>query len=88
LKYLDYRKPGEYGDPKQKEFQVLIDNSLNKELIEEPERGLLLDLNTGALVKLSWHHDYVTKEGSQFPERVIVDLEPITKEQADSLLSP
>lgn len=76
IKYLSYEKPGEYGDPKQETFQLLIEDNLGDAKIPAPILQKISDLKPGTEVQLDWNHDYVTKDGSQFPERTIVKLEP------------
>lgn len=77
VKYLDYKKPGEYGDPKQAEFMVLIEDNRKRPKVPAAIRDAILALKPGELVHLKWNHDYVTKDGSSFPERPIVMLEPL-----------
>jgi hypothetical protein len=73
-KYLDYKKPGEYGDPKQESFQVLVEDNHQNPKVPEEIRQTILSLKPGDVVRLDWNHDYVTREGSKFPERPIVGL--------------
>jgi len=75
--YLDFRKPGEFGDPKQEEFLVLIEDTRKRPKVPAPIRDAILALKPGEMVHLQWNHDYVTKDGSSFPERPIVTLNPI-----------
>lgn len=75
ITYLGYEKPGEYGDPKQEIFQLLIEDNLGNAKISPPMLKKIKDLQPGSEVRLDWNHDYVTKEGSKFPERVIMKLE-------------
>ena len=77
VKYLDYKKPGEYGDPKQEEFMVLIEDNLKNPKVPAAIRDAVLALKPGAQVHLKWNHDYVTKEGTSSPERPIVELKPL-----------
>jgi hypothetical protein len=74
VKYLGYEKPGEYGDPKQEQFQILIEDNLKNPKVSAEIHGAVSTLTPGALVHLRWDHDYVTQEGSKFPERVIREL--------------
>ena len=71
--YLDYSKPGKYGDERQKAYhQRLSDASPHV-------RELVAGLAPGTAVRLSWEHDYVTRTSkggtSQSPERHITALE-------------
>jgi hypothetical protein len=77
VKYLDYKKPGEYGDRKQEEFMVLIEDNRKRPKVPVAIRDAILALKPGEMVHLKWNHDYVTKDGSSFPERPIVTLEPL-----------
>jgi len=85
VKYLAYQKPGEYGDPKQEQFMVLIEDNMKNPKVPKAIRDAVLALKPGDLVRLQWNHDYVTQEGSKFPERPIKDLSVLTKEQAAKL---
>jgi hypothetical protein len=77
IEYLDYQKPGEYGDPKQTTFQVLIKDNQEKAKIPAEILAVIESLKPDTKVKLSWNHDYVTKGILSSPER------PITKIEAD-----
>ena len=83
VKYLAYQKPGEYGDPKQEQFMVLIEDNMKNPKVPKPICDAVLALKPGDLVRLQWNHDYVTQEGSKFPERPIKNLSVLTKEQAE-----
>lgn len=75
VKYIQYRKPGEYGDPKQERFQVLIEDNMKNVKVPASIRDAVLAMKPGTPVHLKWNHDYVTREGANFPERVITLLE-------------
>ncbi|MBC8127860.1 MAG: hypothetical protein H8M99_12035 [Gloeobacteraceae cyanobacterium ES-bin-144] len=77
VKYLDYKKPGEYGDPQQEQFMVLFEDNLKKAKVPVAIRDAILALKPGEMVHLKWNHDYVTEGGSKFPERPIVALNPL-----------
>jgi len=85
-KSLKYEKHGQYGDPKQENFLVQVSdydkNPKGDPKILETVKGL----KKGDYVLLSWHHDYVTKEGVSSPERPIVKLEKIDSDKAKELL--
>lgn len=85
VKYLRYEKPGEYGDPNQERFQVLIEDNQKQAKVPAAIREAILALKPGDLVRLGWNHDYVTREGSKFPERPITKVEALTKEQAEKM---
>ena len=75
VKYMAYEKPGEYGDPQQKQFMVLIEDNMKNPKVPAAIRDAIVALKPGDLVDLKWNHDYVTQDGSKFPERVIRLLE-------------
>jgi hypothetical protein len=79
-KYLTYRKPGEYGDPKQERFDILIEDNLGNAKIPQELRLKIKDLKEGDLVHLKWIHEYIDDNGSMYPERNIVTLD---KKKAD-----
>ena len=74
IEYLDYQKPGEYGDPKQTTFQVLIKDNHGKAKIAADMLATIESLKPGTKIQLSWNHDYVTKDRSSSPERPITKL--------------
>lgn len=75
IEYLDYQKTGEYGDPKQTSFQVLIRDNLGKEKIPAEILSIIESLKADTKVKLSWNHDYVTRDKTSCPERPITKIE-------------
>lgn len=84
--YLHYAKPGEYGDPKADDFTVqLADNHGNLKL-PKAQVDAIRAMKEGDYVLLDWNHDYVTRDGSKFPERPIVKLQPVTKDEADKAI--
>jgi hypothetical protein len=85
VKYLRYEKPGEFGDPRQEQFRVLIEDNMNQPKVPAAILKSINTLKAGDLVRLAWNHDYVTRDGSKSPERPIVSISPLTKEQADKL---
>lgn len=76
-KYLRHEKPGEYGDPKQQSFEILIEDNLGNVKVPVAIRETILATKPGTPVRLDWNHDYVTRDGSKSPERVIVALAPL-----------
>jgi hypothetical protein len=85
--YLAYEKPGEYGDPQQAEYLVLVQDNHGKSKIPHATAELIRSLHKGDRVHLVWHHDYVTADGSSFPERTVVVLEKLSAEHADKLIA-
>lgn len=75
VKYLNYEKPGEYGDPKQEQFMVLIEDNKGNVKVPAEIHMAILALKPGDLIHLKWNHDYVTRDRSSFPERPITLLE-------------
>jgi hypothetical protein len=80
IKYHDYKKPGEYGDPKQEEFIILIEDNLENPKVPADTMNSIKALKPGAKVRLKWNHDYVTKDGSSAPERTITGIESLKPE--------
>ncbi len=75
VKYLNYEKPGEYGDPKQEQFQILIEDNMKNLKVSAEIHNAILALKPGDSVHLKWNHDYVSREQSKSPERTITLLE-------------
>lgn len=85
-KYVKYKKHGEYGDPEQKSFHLQVSDFGKQPIGDAAIAKTIAGLKKGDFVLLSWNHDYVTKDGSSFPERPIVSLKKITAEEAEKLL--
>jgi hypothetical protein len=77
LQYLDHQKSNGYGDPKQKRFQILIEDNHQNSKVPAAIRATILTLKPGDRVRLDWNHDCITRAGSQFPQRPIVALTKI-----------
>ena len=75
IKYRAYKKPGEYGDPEQKVFQILIQDNSGNAKVPADILAKIRALKPGDEVDLDWNHDYVTKDRSSFPERTITKIE-------------
>lgn len=75
--YLNYTKPGEYGDPKAEKFQVMVDDQLGTLKVSKETLAQIKALKPGDSVKLSWNHNYVTKDRSSYPVRTITQLEAL-----------
>jgi hypothetical protein len=88
VKYVKYDKPGEYGDPKQTDYTFQVIDNMKNLKVPKAISDTVAGLKKGDLVVLDWNHDYVTKDGSSSPERPIVKLEKVTKEQAEKLAGP
>jgi hypothetical protein len=74
IRYVSHEKPGEHGDPKQGNFQILIGNDERSPKVPAAVREAILALKPGEVVDLNWNHDYVTRDGASFPERPVVKL--------------
>jgi hypothetical protein len=85
LKYIAYAKPGEYGDPEQTTYQFLVQDNMKNAKVSATIKAAVESLKKGDYVRLDWQHDYVTQDGSKFPERTVIALKPITREEADKL---
>lgn len=85
LKYLSYEKPGKYGDEQQKRYQFLVQDNMKNLKVPAGVKATIDSLNAGDYVLLDWQHDYVTKGGSKFPERNVLQLKRISREEADKL---
>ncbi|MEO1856025.1 MAG: hypothetical protein ABGY95_01495 [Rubritalea sp.] len=79
--YLNYVKPGKYGDPKAEKFQVMVEDQLGTVKVDKATLAKIKALKSGDTVKLSWNHNYVTKGGSSFPVRTITKLEVVKKSE-------
>ncbi len=77
--YLNYAKPGKYGDPKAEKFQVMVEDQLGTLKVSKDILAKIKALKSGSTVKLSWNHDYVTKDRSSYPVRTITKLEVLKK---------
>ena len=86
-KYLKYEKLGQYGDPEQKDYLVQVSDYNKKPKGDPTILETVKGLKKGDYVLLSWHHDYVTKEGASSPERPITKLEKIDADKAKGLLN-
>ena len=85
-KYLKYEKLGQYGDPEQQSFSIQVSDFHKQPLGEPKTLETVKGLKKGDYVLLSWHHDYVTKQGTSSPERPLVKLEKLDPEKAAELL--
>lgn len=85
IKYLIYKKPGEYGDPQVPEFVTQVDDNLGKLKLPVDQVKLIRVLQKGDYVRLSWRHDYVTKDGTSQPERPMTRVEKLSKAEAGQL---
>lgn len=85
IKYVVYEKPGQYGDPQQKDYLFQVEDNLKNAKAPAAVRDAVKELKKDDYVLLDWNHDYVTKDGSSSPERPIQKLQKITREEAAKL---
>jgi hypothetical protein len=85
VKYLAYEKPGQYGDGQQKQFQFLVQDNMKHLKVSAETKAAVDALKPGDYVLLDWQHDYVSKDGANYPERTVTQLKRITKEEAEKL---
>lgn len=84
LRYEKYEKKGQYGDEKATRFPMPISGEASPEV--DPVRiEVVKKLKPGDWVKLDWVHEYVHRDGSSFPERVVTRLERIAGPELDAL---
>lgn len=87
VRYLNYQKLGEYGDPKCDEFAFLVENNMKNPKVPADTLAAINSLKAGDFVLLSWKHDYVTSQGGSSPERPITRLEKIASVGTQEWLS-
>ena len=85
VKYLNYEKAGQYGDPKSDKHHVRVNDTVESTGLTAQVKVVFDDLHEGDLVLLSWNHDYVHTNGCSSPERPITKLEKISKEEAGKM---
>jgi hypothetical protein len=75
--YLKYEKPGKYGDAKQKQYLIQISDFHKKPKGDADILKAIKGITKGDKVHLAWNHNYVTRKGSSFPERVVKELKKL-----------
>jgi hypothetical protein len=85
IKYLSYEKVGQYGEEKEKQFQFLVEDNMKNLKVSADIKATIDALNPNDFVLLDWQHDYVSKDGANFPERPVTRVQRITKEDAEKL---
>lgn len=73
-KYTEYKKPGEYGDPKQETFQFLTEDNLKNAKVPADIIAIIKALKPGDKVVLEWEHRYMNNGGSRYPERPVTRI--------------
>lgn len=76
IKYLDYQKPGKYGDEKQEKLMVDLNPAHKPTLQGADILKKIAALKAGDKVVLHWSHYYMHKDSSSFPERPVISIEP------------
>lgn len=79
IKYLNYQKPGKYGDEKQE--QVMIDmNPAHKPILQGADIVEKINaLKPGDKLVLHWSHYYMHQGGNSFPERPVISIKPLAR---------
>jgi hypothetical protein len=89
--YIDYKKPGKYGDAKAKTFKFMTEDNNGNVKIKATLLKQVKALKKDDLVHLMWNHDYVTtvsnngKFTSKSPERPVCKVQKITIKEAKAL---
>ena len=87
--YLEYKKPGKYGDPKQTQFRFQISDFNRKPKGDPQLTKIAADLQEGDLVLLEWRHLYgEVQPGLISPTRPVSKLKKLTEEEAKALRQP
>lgn len=77
LKYVDYKKPGKYGDEKQDKLMIDL-NPLHKPILQDASiLKKIAALKPGDKVLLHWTHYYMHQGGSSFPQRPVMSIQPL-----------
>ncbi|WP_197457909.1 hypothetical protein [Akkermansia sp. KLE1797] len=78
IKYLDYRKPGKYGDEKQEKLMVDV-NPAHKPILQDASvLKQIAALKPGDKVVLHWSHYYMHQDSSSFPQRPVISIKPLS----------
>lgn len=86
VEYLHYKKPGKYGDEKQKQFALQVSDFRRKPKGDPKTLETVHELKEGDLVLLEWHHLYgEVQPGAFSPVRPVIELRKVTEEEAKLL---
>jgi len=80
--YLEYEKPGKYGDPMKKIFRFQVSDFDKKPLEGSPGSKVVASMKDGDYARLEWTHEY---DGSM-PSRPVRLVKKIGKAEALALL--
>jgi hypothetical protein len=80
--YLEYEKPGKYGDPMKKIFRFQVSDFDKKPLENSPGSKVVASMKDGDYARLEWNHEY---DGSM-PSRPVRLVKKIGKAEALALL--
>lgn len=84
LRYEKFEKKGQYGDEQTTRFSMPLSGDVSPEV--DPMRiEIVKRLKPGDWVRLDWVHEYVHRDGSSFPERVVTRLERIPGAELEAL---
>mmetsp|Transcript_10081 Transcript_10081/g.17563 ORF Transcript_10081/g.17563 Transcript_10081/m.17563 type:complete len:153 (-) Transcript_10081:535-993(-) len=89
-RYLEYEKPGEYGDDKTAIFCFDMKRQQGNgpaAASQEVFTQKVQTLQPGDWVRLSWLHEYVHDNGGHFPERPVTQLEQIDALEAQQCMA-
>jgi hypothetical protein len=86
VEYLHYRKPGEYGDPKQDKFLFQVSDFHRQPKGDPKLLKAVQGLKKGDLVVLEWRHLYgELHPGSFSPVRPVTQLRAVSDDEAAKL---
>jgi hypothetical protein len=86
VEYLHYRKPGEYGDPQQKQFLFQVSDFHRQPKGDPKLLKAVQGLKKGDLVLLEWRHLYgELLPGAFSPVRPVTQLRAVTDDEAAKL---
>lgn len=80
VRYLDYQKLGEYGDPKQTEYLIQVSDFHKKPKGDPKLLEWVRTLKPGDTVILNWEHRYVTNHNGSAPQRPLISYQTKPKE--------
>lgn len=84
IKYLDYRKPGKYGDEKQEKLMIDI-NPARKPILQGADiLKKITALKPGDKVVLHWSHYYMHRNSCSYPERPVISMDPAPSSGTDT----
>lgn len=89
VQYIEYRKLGQYGDPKQRQFAFRVTDHHQRPIGDPHLLRQVGELRKGEPVILAWHHVYgEVAPGSFQPERPVIELRKLNPEEAARYRNP